>query len=158
MKRIACLCVAALVVFVLPALAQSSLLVGTWKENITKSKFDPGPAPRSRTLKWEPTAGGLKFTVDQITAQGQMNQTVTVERSDGSEGAAQDATGKPTGTMRSLKRIDEHTYEDMDKRDGRTVFTRRMTISPDGKTITSVVSGTTAQGQRISNVEIFEKQ
>jgi len=46
----------------------------------------------------------------------------------------------------------------MDKRDGKTMFTRRMVISPDGKTLTITVTGTNAQGQKVSNVEVFEKQ
>jgi len=32
--------------------------IGTWKMNVAKSKFSPGPAPKSQTLKieaWETT-------------------------------------------------------------------------------------------------------
>jgi len=29
--------------------AQSNPLVGTWKLNVAKSKFDPGPGPKSMT-------------------------------------------------------------------------------------------------------------
>jgi hypothetical protein len=158
MSRLAPLCVVGALLMAVPALAQSSMLVGTWKENIAKSKFTPGPAPRARTLKWEPAAGGLKFTVETLNAQGQTVNTENIERNDGSDGAVQGADGKPTGTLRSLKRIDDHTYEDMDKRDGKTMFTRRMVISPDGKTLMITVTGTNAQGQKVSNVEVFEKQ
>jgi hypothetical protein len=46
----------------------------------------------------------------------------------------------------------------MDKRDGKTVVTRRMVITPDGRTMTITVTGTNAQNQKVNNGEVFEKQ
>ena len=37
--------------------------VGTWKLNLAKSKYIPGPAPFEGTLKIEPETNGLKFTI-----------------------------------------------------------------------------------------------
>ena len=44
--------------------------VGTWKLNLTKSKFQPGLAPKSTTLKYEAVGEGIKVTVDQVRADG----------------------------------------------------------------------------------------
>ncbi len=33
-------------------LAQSNPLIGTWKLNLAKSKFIPGPPPRSQTMSF----------------------------------------------------------------------------------------------------------
>ena len=33
-------------------IAQSDPFVGTWKLNLAKSKFNPGPAPKSQTRTW----------------------------------------------------------------------------------------------------------
>lgn len=52
-------------------LAQTSPLVGTWKVNLAKSKFSPGPAPNEQTLKWERVQGGYQFTDDRVTTNGQ---------------------------------------------------------------------------------------
>jgi len=35
--------------------------IGTWKLNVAKSKFNPGPGYRSETRTYEPTADGYKF-------------------------------------------------------------------------------------------------
>ena len=36
--------------------------VGTWKLNVAKSKYNPGPAPQSQTLTIEPSGKGEKVT------------------------------------------------------------------------------------------------
>jgi len=42
----------------------------------------------------------------------------------------------------SLKRIDAHTIEETDKRDGTVVEVSKMTVSPDGRTLTVVATNT----------------
>ena len=42
--------------------AQSNPLVGTWKLNLTKSKYDPGPMPKSLTRTVEADGDGVKYT------------------------------------------------------------------------------------------------
>src|SRR5262245_7205833 len=56
------------------ALAQTDPAVGSWKLNTAKSKYDPGPTPRSNMITITAAANGL-----HIVAKGE------------------DATGKPTG-------------------------------------------------------------
>lgn len=46
--------------------------------------------------------------------------------------------GDPGTTSVSVKRIDKNTIEETDKRDGKVIFVSRMTVSPDGKTMTAV--------------------
>lgn len=36
------------------AAADGDMRLGTWKLNLAKSKYAPGPAPKSQTRKWEP--------------------------------------------------------------------------------------------------------
>jgi hypothetical protein len=57
------------------ALAQSEL-VGTWKLNVEKSKFNPGPAPKSSVLTYEAVGEGVKVTNDGINAQGNPTKSV----------------------------------------------------------------------------------
>jgi hypothetical protein len=140
----------------LPLLGQSSLLVGTWKVNIEKSKYSPGPPPKANTIKWEPVQGGFKFTTDGVDAKGQTNHSETMEKTDGSEGQVEGA--QTPNTTRGLKRIDDHNYEDVDKVGGKTVATRRLVISADSKTLTVTVKGTNAQGEAVNNVALYEKQ
>jgi hypothetical protein len=46
--------------------------------------------------------------------------------------------GNPGITSVSLKRINATTIEETDKKDGTAILTQRMTVSPDGRTITLV--------------------
>ena len=147
--------VATLLVTALPLLGQSSALPGTWKLNVVKSKYSPGPAPRSQTLKWERVAGGFKFSVDSVNAQGQATHSETMEKDDGSDAQVQ---GAQTPTTRFLRRIDDRTYEDGDKVNGKATVTRRLVIAQDGKTLTVTTKGTNAEGQAVNNVVVFEKQ
>ena len=55
----------------------------------------------------------------------------------------------------SLKRVDDRTIEETDKRDGKVVRVSKMTVSPDGKKMTSVVTNKLA-GR--TNTLVAEKQ
>ena len=51
--------------------AQNTSLVGTWKLNVEKSKFDPGPGPKSLTRKVEALGSdGVKYTFEGVAADG----------------------------------------------------------------------------------------
>ena len=52
--------------------------VGTWNLNVTKSKFKPGPALKSQTLKFDSTADGIKLTGDGVDADGKATITADV--------------------------------------------------------------------------------
>lgn len=136
--------------------AQSTPLEGTWRANIAKSKYDPGPPPKTpNTIRWERVPGGWRFTTDGVNAEGQKTHTETIEKDDGSLAPVK---GGQNPTMRGLKRIDDRTYEDRDTVDGKPTLTRRLVISPDGKTMTITMTGTNLQGQKVNNVVIYEKQ
>ena len=66
-KTILILAVALVLAGNLLAQAQESLF-GTWKMNAAKSKYSPGPAPKSNIAKWEAFQGGVKLTVDVVPA------------------------------------------------------------------------------------------
>jgi hypothetical protein len=51
-------------------IAQSALIGTTWKLNLAKSKFSPGPPPRSQTLSYQAEGQGMKATNEGIDAQG----------------------------------------------------------------------------------------
>ena len=52
------------------------------------------------------------------------------------DGTETPITGDLGNTMVSVKRIDENTVEETDKRDGKIVEVARFTVSADGKTLT----------------------
>jgi hypothetical protein len=45
-------------------------IVGTWTLNLSKSTFDPGPAPKSQTRTYAQSADGISLNVNGIAADG----------------------------------------------------------------------------------------
>jgi hypothetical protein len=130
--------------------------IGTWKLNVAKSKYTPGPPPQSQMLKIEPSGQGEKVTSEVVAADG-ASTTMTVYTAN-FDGKDYPLTGSPMADMVSLKRIDARTTERTDKKGGTVAQTIRRVVSADGKTMNVTVKGKNAQGQEMSNVIVFEKQ
>jgi hypothetical protein len=72
-RRAAILVLAALVlVAALPQVGfvQSDLLTGAWKLNLEKSKYSPGPPPKSLTLNYQGEGQNRKNVAEGIDAEG----------------------------------------------------------------------------------------
>jgi hypothetical protein len=129
--------------------------IGTWKLNVAKSKYSPGPPPQSQTLKVEASGKGEKVTSEVVNADGTNTTTQYTANFDGKDSPL---TGSPIADMVSLKRIDARTTERTDKKGGTVAQTIKRVVSADGKTMNVTVKGKNAQGQEVSNVVVFEKQ
>jgi len=129
--------------------------MGTWKLNVAKSKYSPGPAPRSVTLKVEPSGQGEKVTAEFVNADGTRTTSVYTANFDGKD---RPLTGSAVADTVSLKRIDARTTDRTDKKGGKVVQTLKRVVSQNGKTMTVTVKGTNAQGQAVNNVVVFDKQ
>ena len=66
------------------ALAAEAWL-GTWKLNVAKSKYSPGPGPKSLTLTWEATADGIKHASDGVNGEGEPMHSGYVTKYDGTD-------------------------------------------------------------------------
>src|SRR5262245_61826519 len=60
-------------------------LTGTWKWNVAKSKYSPGPAPQSNTIKFEAIDGGIKLLADGADAQGKKTHNEYTAKFDGKD-------------------------------------------------------------------------
>jgi hypothetical protein len=80
--------------------------LGTWKLDTAKSRYTPGPMPRSQTLTFESTAAGTKLTTDSVTADGKTTQGTYVSKFDGKDVAW---AGNPDADMASPKKVDDNT-------------------------------------------------
>ena len=162
--RLAVICIAllaVLVLFTMTAMAADNL-VGTWKLNVAKSKYSPGPAPQSNTVKFEGMDGGIKLTADGVDSQGKKTHNEYTAKYDGKDNPTKPMLdGKPNPNAAdsvAYKKIDDNTYEATTKLKGKTLAVARHVISKDGKTRTVTTTGTNAQGQKLNDVTVFEKQ
>jgi hypothetical protein len=136
------------------ALAAENWL-GTWKLNAAKSKFSPGPAPKSLTLKFETTADGIKLTSDGMDAAGNPTHGEYVSKFDGVDVPW---TGNPEADAASAKKTDDNSYVNVWKKDGKPTITAKAVVSKDGKTLTTWQKGTNAKGQTVNNTVVYDRQ
>ena len=135
--------------------AQQDPLVGTWKLNLAKSKYSPGPVPKSQTLRWEAQGDALKITSDATNADGTTEHLTYTAKPDGKE---YPVTGDPDRDSTTMKRIDAYATEVVGKKAGKPTVNFRRVVSKDGKTLTITGTGTNAKGQKINNVAVFDRQ
>jgi hypothetical protein len=134
--------------------AQSDSSTGTWKLNVAKSKYVPGPAPKSNLVTMVAAGKGIKATTKGTDADGKPTATEYTANYDSKDVPVKGGVGYDT---LSLKRIDANTVETTRKNAGKVVQTLRSVVSADGKTRTTTTTGT-ENGRKINNVAVFDKQ
>src|SRR3984893_6775455 len=143
----------ALALSVTPAAADQHS--GTWKMDPAKSKYSPGPAAKSLTLKVESDEIGVK--IDSEGVDGERNPS-HVQYDAKFDGKDYPTTGLPYGDTVSVKRIDANTIQATIKKGDQAVMTVTSKVSADGKTRTSTFKGKDAQGHDVHNVVVYDKQ
>ena len=130
-------------------------VVGTWKLNVAKSTFSPGPAPKSQTRSYAESAQGMTLTIKTTAADGK-ESTVTLTYKD--DGKPYPVSGNPDFDMVSVTRVDALTAHSTQTKAGATVGSGIRTVSKDGKTLTFAQKGTHANGAKYDNVSVYDKQ
>ena len=142
--------------FAIPA-AQADPAAGTWHLNVAKSKYTPGPAPKSNTVVIEVAGDVVTVTAKGAASDGSPTSSSYAAKLDGS-----DTPVKLTGTQDydtiALKRINANRIEGTRKLKGKVVQTYAREVSKDGKTLTVTTTGTNAKGEKIHNVAVYEKK
>jgi hypothetical protein len=129
---------------------------GNWKVNLAKSKYDPGPPPKGPNFsKIEAIPGGIKFTNDGVNSEGKPTHNEWSGKFDGKDNPV---NGDPARDTAALKKIDDHTLEITNKKDGKVTGVVRVVFARDGKTRTQTGHNTNAKGIKTNNTIIYEKQ
>ena len=148
---------AAVLIAAVGLLAQSQeSLLGTWKMNAAKSKYSPGPAPKSNMAKWEAYQGGVKLTADIVPAQGETQHWEASGKFDGKDNPVKG--NNPDGDTVAFSKTDARTYELVQKKGGKTTVNAHIVVAADGKTRIVTQTGKNGQGQTINHSQFYEKQ
>ena len=137
-------------------LAQNNPRIGTWKLNLAKSKYSPGPPPRSNTAIFEAVGQGLRATAEGIDAEGKPTKAVFGPWF--SDGKSYPITGSPAFDAASYKQVNASTSESTRTKAGRVVQTTTLVLSADGKSFAFTATGVDERGQQINNVSVWERQ
>ena len=134
-------------------LAQDSPFVGTWKLDVSKSKYNPGPPPQSQTRTWD--ASGMVM-INGTNAAGKSTSYGYTIKGDAKDYPTMGAI--PNGADKiSTKKIDANTVEANFTKAGKHVETATFKLSDDGKMLTIHAKGANDAGS-FENVTVWEKQ
>ncbi|MGA2398056.1 MAG: hypothetical protein ABSG30_08355 [Steroidobacteraceae bacterium] len=129
--------------------------VGTWKLNVAKSTFSPGPAPKSQTRSYAESAQGLTLTLKTVAADSKESTSTLTFKDDGKP---YPNSGNPDFDTVSVTRVDALTVHSTQMKAGKTVGTGVRTVSADGKTLTFKAKLTDANGVKHDDVSVYDRQ
>ena len=125
--------------------------MGTWKLNEAKSKFAPG-SRKNNTVVYEAAGDNVKVTADGTDSDGKPAHNEWTGKFDGKDYPVKGTYANETV---SLKKLSDRSIEATFKRDGKVESVDKITVSPDGKKMTTV-----ADNKRLGRVStlVDEKQ
>jgi hypothetical protein len=143
-------------------LAQKNSISGVWKLDAAKSKFNPGPGPKSATLTIDTSGAGVKTTYDEIEAD---------DSHIGYDYATTEDNGKDyplSGTARTallggaetvvVRHAGSSSLVVHFMKSGQIVATNNTVVSKDGKTLKISSQGADPKGQSLSSMTVWNKQ
>lgn len=137
------------------AFAQADPAIGTWNLNTAKSKYTPGPMPKSNVITITAAGNGIHVVAKGEDAAGHATGIDYTATYDGKDAAVK---GAPAYDAVSVKRVDANTTEQVRKKEGKTVQTMTRKVSADGKTMTVTTRGKDENGRTINTVAVYDKQ
>jgi hypothetical protein len=129
--------------------------VGTWKVNLAKSTYSPGPPPKSAVLKIEAVGEGRKVTQDAVQPDGSAGHYQFTANYDGKDNPM---IGNPNADTAALTRINATTVQTIWKKGGKVTNTLTSVVSADGKTRTTTAKGVNATGQPVTIDLVYDRQ
>ena len=141
------------------AAAQGEPRVGTWKVNLAKSKFIPGPAPKTLTITYEMNGSDLTSLAVGTEQDGKPINPDKVKvniKLDGKDHPT--VTTNTAYNTTAWTRVDAHNWTLVRKKDGKITQNVKNAVSTDGKTLTITTKGVNQEGQTLNNVAVYDKQ
>ena len=130
-------------------------LMGTWKMNTAKSKYEGMPAPKEQTVTYTAKGAGYDYAAKGISNTGSPISAAFTFTKDGEETKA---TGFPYWDSMVLKNGMGAKSSVELKRGGKAVGTAARTISADGKLMTVVGKVTLTDGKQATYNAVYDRQ
>jgi hypothetical protein len=139
----------------LTARAADDVLNGTWKLNLAKSKYDPGPAPRSMTVTISVVNGAETYKMEGVDAMGKAIGASFTAKLNGPEAPTM---GISYADTIQIKRLSPNHLIATHKMGGKVTMTTDVVVAADGMSRTLRYSGTNEKGVAVHDVVVFDKQ
>jgi hypothetical protein len=129
--------------------------VGTWKVNLAKSTYSPGPAPKSSTVTIKIENDTETYESEGVDASGNATH--------GSFSAKLDGTDAPVSGISyadtvSIKRSSPTHFVATLKKGGAVTMTVHVVVAANGKSRTATYSGEDDKGKKEHDVVFYDKQ
>jgi hypothetical protein len=134
-----------------PTVQPQDLILGSWRLVIAKSRYDPGPAPKSELRTYERNAEGLKATVTREYSNGKSESIVYLANLD----SVNPVFGASDYDTVRLKRITDYESEAVLAHADVIFGIARRVVSRDGKTMT--ISFRRESQRPVYNFAVYEK-
>ena len=128
--------------------------MGTWKLNEGKSKLAPALG-KNMTVVYTAEGEETKVTVDGVDKDGKPTHSVWVGKFDGK---AYPIKGNMPYDAVAYKMVNDHTNDLTATKDGKPVWTSKITVAKDGKSRVVTVSGTDADGKKFKSKAFYDKE
>jgi len=129
---------------------------GTWKLNVAKSSFTPGPGWRSQTRTYRAAPGGMVAV--EWSGVGASGEAMRVSYTVASDGKDHPMVGSDKYDTLNSVRVDALTVKSEEKRDGKVAGISIRKVSADGKVMTITDDGTNRKGEKFSQLLVFDRQ
>jgi len=129
--------------------------LGTWKLNLAKSGYIPGPAPIRETRVYTRSANGVALTITTTNAGG---KTGTVKITVAEDQKSHPVSDNPDFDTVRLEHVDAFTVHSTMTKSGVIVAAGTRTVSKDLKTMTIEQKGKRANGRMYNFLSVYEKQ
>jgi hypothetical protein len=128
--------------------------MGTWKLNEAKSKLVPGMG-KNPTVTYAEQKDKIKVTVDGVDKDGKPTHGVWIGKWDGK---AYPEKGNLSWNSAAYKVVNDRTNDITTMKDGKIVWTGKITVAADGKSRTVTINGTDANGKTIKGKAVYDKE
>lgn len=128
--------------------------MGTWKLNEAKSKMPAGMG-KNTTVVYAEQGDKIKVTVDGMDKDGKPTHSVWVGKFDGK---AYPSKGNLSWNSSAYKVVNDRTNDITTMKDGKIVWSGKITVSADGKSRTVTMNGTGADGKKFSGKAVYDKE
>lgn len=153
MRRLIAILTLGAMFFVAVAMAADPV-VGTWKLDVEKSKFSPGPAPKSATRVYSEAADGIAFEEKSVEADGKETSVHAMSKAN----RTYPIIGSPVADTVTAKAVNAWTWDFSLMRAGKLVGTVHRVVSAHGKRLTVHNKGTRADGVAYDDILVFTRQ
>jgi hypothetical protein len=130
-------------------------VIGTWRLNVQKSRFLPGPAFQSEIRTYEEQKEGVKVTIRAVDGKGRRSTIIYLTTPDGQQHVVS-GSGGPADSV-ALKRVNEFTAESILLHAGKEIAKTVRVIDPEGTTMTITYKGLDPEGNSVDNRLVFER-